>query len=155
MAPIRMCTIELRTIFMYLEVKHTQTEMQTHSLMNNPICHYSKIHEQSIPLSHYNVPIMHIHGIATLISEIYLKMKWFRVHIAHFCPMNNSIVIVKYSQHANTFQLSILFSAVLYGNAHMAYKIHAFSFLYLDGRSDKIYFKNGYSNAPFLNLYAK
>lgn len=113
----------LRSISMYLEVKQTHTG-HTHWLIL--ICHYSEIHKQSISLSHYNVPIMHIHGVGTLISEIHLKMERFRPYRSHFCPMNYSIMILKYSQHANTFQLSILFSAVSYGNAHMAYKIHGF-----------------------------
>lgn len=80
------------------------------------ICHYSEIHEQSISLSHYNDPITCIFiALALWFPKSIWEWKGFllNAHIANFCPINYSIMIVKYSQPVNTIQLSILFSADL------------------------------------------
>lgn len=91
----------------------TQHTARAHTLMNSDLSLLwnSRAINFNVPLQRPNY--MHIHGVSTLISEIHLRRKRFSAHIAHFCPINYSIMIVKYSQPVNTIQLSILFSANL------------------------------------------
>lgn len=108
-------TIELRSIHMHLDLT------STHSIdWWILICHYSEIHEQSISLSHYNDPIMHIHGVATLISEIHLRLKRFLL-ISLICAynklFNDDCEIFTACEHISIID-SIFGQSRIHGNAH-------------------------------------